>query len=209
MKQVYVNSHLRPLPVAVSRPEPRQWIFTGGDKWLLLTPPRLLRIAILLGLEDGRVSGLLGAVRRWHPHPERFCRALGVEEASQVPPRDYPPAVCPECGNVHNPHPEEAAERCSECAARERPADTPRAAEKRVDARVRARMLKDDPGAFEEGALNPFWRMNRHRRLERDWSGAVNRILLGRPYREVAREFNCSVGVLHKKVTEARSWEWN
>ncbi len=42
-----------------------------------------------------------------------------------------------------------------------------------------------------------------------DWGDAVNRILLGGQYREVAREFGCSVGALYRKVEEAKYWEWN
>ena len=209
MKQVYVNSRLYPLPVATSRPQPREWIFSLGDRWLLLTPPRLLRLGTLLGLEDVRVANLLGAVRRWHPHPERFCRAFGMEETRQTLPPDYPPAVCPECGNVHTPHPEDAARICPECVAKKPPADTPRAAEERLDLRVRSRLLREDPDAFSDGALAPNWRINKRRRLDRDWDCAVNRILLGHRYRDVAEEFDCSVGLLHRKVSEARHWEWN
>lgn len=215
LKQIYINSRLHPLPVATPArlPAPREWIFSQGDRWLRLTPPRLRRLAIMLGLEDPRVGALLHEVRRWHPHPEHFCRLLGVEEVVQTNARNYIPVVCPNCDNVHYPHPEDALRPCADCAAKAVEEDPyrrrTRDAEKRRDARARERLLRKNPAAFDEGRLSPNWRTNKSRRLERDWDNAVNRILLGRPYRAVAREFDCSVGLLHRKVSEARHWEWN
>ncbi len=207
MKQVYMNARLHPLPVAARR-EPVDWIFSQGERWLLLTPPRLRRLAALLGLEDARVSRLFGMVRRWHPRPGDFGRALGVETPPQPTP-PYPPAVCPCCDRVHAPHPEDAARPCPECLDAASLPDTAHAADRRLDLRVRSRMLREDPLAFDENTLNEYWRINRRRRLRRDWEGAVRRILLGRSYRDVARELHCSIGLLHKKVSEARHWEWN
>lgn len=216
MKNVYINSRLHPLPVGIpALPRAaREWIFSLGDRWLLLTPPRLRRVAARIGLEDIRTARLLRAVRRWHPHPEDFCRALGVEEAVQPAPRNSIPVVCPSCDNVHYPHPADAFDPCPECvgavAAADRRRPLPlRVAEEQVDRRLRSRLLREDPSAFDAGVLSPNWRINRRRRLDRDWDGAINRILLGRSYRSVAREFDCSPGLLHKKVSEAKHWEWN
>lgn len=215
LKQIYINSRLHPLPVATPArlPAPREWIFSQGDRWLLLTPPRLSRLAAMLGIEDARVGTLVHEVRRWHPHPENFCRMLGIEEVGQ-PARNCIPVVCPGCDNVHYPHPEDALRPCPDCAAKsagEAPIRTrARDAEKRRDKRARERLLRADPSVFDEtGALHPNWKINQTRRFRRDWDNAVNRILLGQSYRRVAREFECSVGLLHKKVEEAKHWEWN
>ncbi len=208
MKQVYVNSRLHSLPVGVPAclPAPREWIFSLGDRWLLLTPPRLGRIAALLGPEDGRIARILRDVRRWHPNPEDFLLTPGLEEAAQPGPAPFPVA-CPGCGRIHCPHPEDAEEPCPDCAGRGSP--TRRALDAVLDARARALLLRRCPGDFEDGVLSPNWRLNRRRRLRRDWDGAVNRILLGDRYRPVARDYQCSVGLLHRKVTEAKHWEWN
>lgn len=214
LKQVYINSRLHPLPVgtqtAKAAPRPPDWLFSQGDKWLLLTPPRLARLAATLGLEDARITRLLSAVRRWHPRPEDFCRAAGAPETKQVSPRNYIPVACPGCGHVHYPHPEDAFAPCPGCAGRGDPRGARRTAERKADAFFRERLRKHAPAAFDDkGELSPNWRLNRRRRLERDWDSAINRILLGGHYREVAREFDCSVGLLHKKVSEAKYWEWN
>ncbi len=84
-----------------------------------------------------------------------------------------------------------------------------RVAERKADEIFRERLRRKAPDAFDNGVLSPNWRINKHRRLERDWDAAVNRILLGGQYRTVAREFGCSVGALYRKVEEAKYWEWN
>ena len=212
MKHVYVNSRLHSLTVGVPSlcSEPRDWIFSRGDKWLLLTPPRLRRLAVTLGLRDARITRLLDDVRRWHPHPEHFCRLLGLEAETQPNPNDYPPVPCPACDNIHYPHPGDADRLCPECAgkiaAQKRGA---RDRDELADARTRKRLLRETPWMFDEDKLAPNWRANKHRRLQRDWNDAVNRILLGGQYRTVAREFGCSVGALYRKVEEAKYWEWN
>lgn len=212
MRYLYINSRLHPLSLAVADRTPREWLFSRGEPWLLLTPPRLGSLARRLGLRDGRVSRLLELVHRWHPHPERFCRALGVEERVQLSPNEYPLAVCPYCERLHYPHPADAFRPCPKCVeeeARTSGIHPGLVEERRRNQERRQWLLKNDPNAFDDSVLSPHWRINKKRRLERDWFNAVNRILTGAPYRAVAREFSCSVGLLHRKVKARKHWHDN
>lgn len=214
MKNLYVNSRLHPLLLACgSRRFPaRTWVFSLGEPWLLLTPPRLGSLAGRLGPDDWRVDRLLRLLRRHHPEPETFCRRLGVEESRYVPPSRHPPVACPRCGGVHEPHPCEDGEICGECRRAEQAGDREGGGVRRArdGDRVAREVLRErHPDCFDDGVLSPNYRMNMNRRLERDWDRAINRILMGLSYRAVAREFDCSVGLLHKKVHERFHWENN
>lgn len=212
MKNLYVNSRLHPLLVADSLPA-REWIFSRGEVWLLLTPGRLRLIAAKLGAIDSRVHRLLALARRHAARPELFCRGMGVEDVGYVPPDQYPPALCPRCDGVHYPHPEDAGTVCSDCRETARRSERLRPGggelrDRRQDRAARELLRRNEPRSFDGDVLAPNFRLNLNRRLERDWDKAINRILMGGAYRKVAREFNCSVGLLHRKVHE-RQWENN
>ncbi len=214
MKNVYIDSRLRSLAIAWRAERPKTWVFSQGRPWLLLTPARLARLAALLGLEDERIARLILQVRRHSPTPSSYCRPLGIVVEDPAPDGRYPFAICPVCDSVHHPHPLDAGLACPRCREQEevrrRRQPTPgRLADALADSRVRDVIRANDPGAFDDGVLSPNWKLNRRRRLERDWDAAVNRILTGGRYRRVAREFDCSVGLLHKKVHECRAWENN
>ena len=212
MRNLYINSRLHPLLIAPFPPV-RIRIFSRGEPWLLLTPRRLEALATRLGLGDARVGRLVGLVRRHLEHPEWYCRRLGIGETRHYRPEEYPPALCPRCDGLHYPHPEEAAAVCAGC--REAMERERRSApgggtlvDRRRDKAARRRLLAKDPGSFDGEVLSPNYKYNRARRLERDWDQATNRILMGLSYRQVAKEFNCSLGLLHKRVKE-RHWENN
>lgn len=211
---VFINSRLHGLTFAWKMNR-REWLFNGGEPWLRLTPMRMGRLTHRLGLKDRRVRRLFFLLRRWHPKPEAFCRLMGVRPVAQVPPSEYPLIVCPECDGLHYPHPEDAAKPCPACEYVRNVDDGgegPTLLERRERERdrvMRKRILKKDPSAFDDGELRPNWRLNKLRELQRDWDSAVNRILLGQTYRDVARDLDCSVGVLHKRVKNARTWENN
>ncbi len=214
MKNIYINTKLAPLLIDTNVfTRLRGWIFSQGMAWLLLTPRRLQRLAERLGLEDDRISLLVRLARRYSCSPERYCRALGIEETRYYEPEDYPFALCPCCDNVYYPHPEDTSELCEDCQ-REVEADarrrqTPlRKRERRGDKLARQRLWNADPSQFHQGELSPNYKLNLHRRVYRDWDAAMSQILLGRTYKQVAREFDCSVGLLHKRVQE-RYWENN
>lgn len=213
MKHLYINSRLHPLLVALSLGVPRTWIFSLGEPWLFLTPGRLARLADRLSLADSRIGRLIRLVRRHAPDPRAYCRALGVKGGPQLTPDRYPLVLCASCGGVHYPHPEEALEACPDCreaaAARERKRADGAVRDRQRDQAARRAMLRKDPYSFDQGVLSPHWRINHSRRVHRDWDAAVNRILMGGAYRQVAREFECSVGLLHRKVRERRHWENN
>lgn len=214
MKNLYINSRLHPLLVApYRRGRTRNWIFSLGEPWLLLTPSRLARLASRLGIDDRRVSRLVGLVKRHNRRPGDFCRRLGIGEARYYRAEEYPLELCPRCDGVFYPHPEDAGAVCESCRANELFADrwkptTAMDMDRMADEAARQRLSKADPSAFYEGRLSPNYKLNLARRLDRDWDRAINRILMGGSYREVAREFDCSVGLLHRKVKE-RHWENN
>lgn len=217
MKHIYLNSRLNPLLLALSRSEPRVWIFSQGERWLYLSPPRLARLAAILGLGDARVGLLVDLVRRHSPRPQSYCGPLGIDFKPQLAPDEYPMALCPDCDGPHNPHPLDAGRPCPVCDEKSRRneecAPGPLALrDRRLDRRARLRLREREPSLFDGDTLSPNWRINHGRRLQRDWDSAVHRIFLGVAYREVAREHNCSVGLLHRKVQEVRSggyWENN
>ena len=214
MKHLYIDSRLRHIAVATTPKAPRQWLFSQGRPWLLLTPKRLARLAAMLGLADRRVDSLVRRIRRECPNPSLFCVPLGLPADPPNLPDQWPLAICPECDGVHVPHPLDAEKPCAECrqAARKREEALPSPGmrlDRERDASVRQWLRENDPSAFDNGVLSPNWRINRTRRLQRDWDDAVNRILLGRTYRRVAREIECSVGLLHRKVKEKMTWECN
>lgn len=215
MKQVYIDSRLRSLVLAIrEKRKPEVWIFSQGRPWLILTPGRLGRLARMLGLEDGRIEDLVNQIRRHCPDPSRYCRPLGLDIEDPSPVEPYPIAICPQCDRVHRPHPMDAGLACAECQDRERvrrrtALSFGELADLARDAAARMAILEKDPGAFMDGRLSPNWRLNYARRLKRDWDAAVNRILMGDNYRRVAREFECSIGLLHRKVREKAYWENN
>lgn len=212
MKHVYINSHLHPLTLAVTGRRPREWLFSRGEPWLLLTPPRLGRLGVRLGVDDERVSSLLALILRWHPQPEHYCRSLGLEECAQPSQEEYPLAICPYCDRLHYPHPADALLPCPKCRDEQERKDEPGPGimeDRRLDREMRQWMFENDPGAFDDGVLSPNWRINKMRRLKRDWHNAVNRILMGLPYRTVAEEYDCSVGLLHRKVHDHIRWQNN
>lgn len=213
VKNLYINSRLHPLLVDVGDDCPGEWLFTGGEPWLLLTPDRLGLLGDRLGRGDWRVHRLLGLIRRHVARPELFCRRLGVAETRYIRPEDYPPVLCPRCDGLHQPHPEDAGSLCPDCRERERQAQVRKRGggelrDRLLDRDARKTLLEKDPSAFDGDTLSPNYKFNQRRRLERDWDAAVNRILMGLPYRQVSREFDCSVGLLHRKVKE-RYWERN
>lgn len=213
MKHIYIDSRLDSLAVAGWR-KPIEWIFSQGKPWLLLTPPRLSRLAARLGLHDNRVDRLLDNIRRHAKNPETFCQPLGIATDPDYDPTDYPPAICPECDALHQPHPLDAYEPCSECQTKEKQRQSrgpsPRILDDRkADSLARAQLKEKDPELFCGEELSPNWKVNFNRRLNRDWQAAINRVLTGGTYRTVAREFDCSVGLLHRKVQERNFWENN
>lgn len=215
MKHVYIDSRLDTLALAVRDGAlPKNWIFSQGRPWLLITPKRLRRLADMLGLEDARVDGVVNRVRRECASPSRYCGPLAIETVEPDSDGQYPLAVCPVCDGVHRPHPLDRALACAACRAREemrrRTAPTPPMEEDiALDEMIRRLFRENFPDSFVDGELSPNWRFNYERRLERDWESAMNRILMGGTYRRVAREFSCSVGLLHRKVSERKHWESN
>ncbi len=212
MKNLYINSRLEPLLLAIAQPV-RDWIFSRGEPWLFLTPGRLAGLAGRLGRDDGRVRRLIWLVRRHSGAPEAFCRRLGLAEARYLRPDEYPPAFCPRCDGLHHPHPEDIGQVCPDCREWERSALRRRPGggamrDRRLDRQARETLRRFQPGEFDGERLSPNYKLNRHRRLERDWDRAANLILMGFAYRAVAKEFDCSVGLLHRKVKE-RYWERN
>lgn len=205
MKHVYMDSRLQTLALPVREGiEPGNWVFSQGRPWLLLTPRRLRRLAEIAGSGDSRVDDVLVRFHRETVRPGGDGK--------------FPLAICPVCDSPHRPHPTDAVLACPACRAREEKrrlaAPTPPMEEDmRRDAEAREVFRKNFPGAFVDGELSPNWRYNYERRLERDWEAALGRILTGGTYRRVAREFGCSVGLLHKRVTERaperKHWESN
>lgn len=213
MKHMYIDSRLDYLTLAAWM-RPRRWIFSQGRPWLLLTPDRLSRLAFRIGLEDHRIERLVDGVRRYAKHPDQYCRPLGLPAERYYEPGDYPPALCPVCDGIHQPHPLDVNQPCEKCvqAERSRIGGGPTPGMQRdvmEDEEARKTLGSKEPSLFCEGELSPNWRMNFSRRVERDWDAAINRILMGATYRAVAREFACSVGLLHKKVKERNFWEDN
>lgn len=215
MKNLYINSRLHPLLVGSTRNgRGRDWIFSRGESWLLLTPARLAALADRLGLADGRVHRLIGLIRRHSDRPNDYCRRLGIRETVRLDPKDYPLVSCPRCDGIHQPHPEDAGMVCAECREQEQKAIARRPPggamrDRQEDRLARDILFEKSPGSFDEGVLSPNFQYNLKRRLHRDWDKAINRILMGHTYRQVSREFDCSVGLLHRKVKEHRNWENN
>lgn len=81
--------------------------------------------------------------------------------------------------------------------------------DKKLDREARERILFMDPSAFDDGVLSPNWKINNSRRLDRDWDCAINSILIGQSYRDVSKQHNCSVGLLHRKVKEHTNHMYN
>ncbi|MCC8190446.1 MAG: hypothetical protein LIP77_07405 [Planctomycetes bacterium] len=215
MKHCYINSRLKPLLLQAEPDVPaKNWLFSAGEPWLLLTPNRLGRLAERLGTDDRRIRRLLGNIRRHGVAPEEFCRRLGLEESGQIPEDEYPLVTCPACNGLHSPHPEESRRVCPECRRREAAIRSRLPAggevrDRRHDAMARNRLREILPGDFDGDHLSPNYRINQSRRLARNWDQAINRILMGNSYRKVASEFHCSVGLLHRKVQEVKHWQNN
>ncbi|MCC8180460.1 MAG: hypothetical protein LIP23_06075 [Planctomycetes bacterium] len=211
MKNIYINSRLHPLQLAYDPcVAAKTWIWSAGERWLLLTPPRLNRLAKRLGLDDARVEKSFSLIKRNHPYPELYCRALGVEEVRYISPKNYPDMFCPRCHGMHKAHPEDVGALCAYCRGEKRRDEekTPGTAKKtdtRTNRRARLRVLAHDSLALDAKTLCPNPRYNRHRQVVRDWNMATQRILNGETYRDVSRDLKCSVGLLHKKVKQ-RSW---
>ncbi len=213
MRNFYIDAKLDYISLPVSEKPPENRIFSQARPWLLLTPCRLERLALMLGLADPRVDALVRVVRRHAPDASEFCRRLGCPPPPEVG-EEYPIAICPICDSVHRPHPDDRELACPECRRRaeERQArqPSPKVLKDRAEDQAARRTIQEnDPEAFRDGVLSPNWKINESRRLERDWDRAVNRIVMGGSYRKVAREFECSVGLLHRKVKENRPWDDN
>lgn len=214
MKTLYVNSRLHPL--LLGKPEigkSREWIFSLGEPWLLLTPQRLQNLAMRLGLGDGRIHRLIGLVRRHAEQPETYCRRLGIRESLHFAPAEYPFALCPRCDGVHYPHPEDTNKVCQDCRNKEHDEERLHPGggailDRRLDKLARRALRRNEPRSFNSAGLSPNHRINQRRRVERDWEKAAHCIMLGLTYRRVSKEFDCSVGLLHRKVHE-RPWENN
>ncbi|MCD7896347.1 MAG: hypothetical protein LUG50_06685 [Planctomycetaceae bacterium] len=74
--------------------------------------------------------------------------------------------------------------------------------DRRLDQEARRRLAEKHPDDFVNGELCPNNRFNLHLRIDREWDKAVNRVFMGQSYRKVARDFNCAIGTLHKRVKE-------
>lgn len=215
MKDIYINSRLAPLLLARRLGRmPIDWVFSQGEPWLLLTPPRLGRLSDQLGRKDCRIHRLLGLVRRYAADPGAYCRRLGVRATRRFEPAAYPLALCPRCDGAHHPHPEDAGVVCPGCREQERRNERGRPGggqllDRLRDGQARQAIMEKDAQAFDDGVLCPNNQYNRSRKLVRDWDAAVNRIMHGCTYRKVAEEFDCSVGLLHRKVMERKYWENN
>jgi|GEM_PF-4305909 hypothetical protein len=214
MKHIYIDSRVTPLLLdAAVFIKPRTQIFSQGKPWLLLTPSRFEQLIDRLGTRDNRIGLLMRVIRRHARDPARFCRSAHAETPERRALGEYPPVLCPGCDGVHSPHPEDAGEVCDSC--RELLRKTRQAAfaggrtrDKRMNILARERLFELEPSLFRDGCLMPNHQFNAARRLARDWDAAVNQILHGRPYKQVAAEYDCSVGLLHKVVKE-RYWESN
>lgn len=215
MKNLYVNSRLHPLLIALrGKKTAKKWIFSQGEAWLLLTPERFAHLASRLGLGDGRVFRLMGLIRRHSAVPERYCRLVGLPGTRQLKPEEYPLALCPRCDGAHYPHPEDAGRICPECAEKAFQAERRRPGggelrDRREDDLARRRVRRKEPRSFNGNDLSPNFRINLNRRVHRDWDLAAHRILTGGRYKDVARDFDCSTGLLHRQVRKRTHWENN
>lgn len=212
MKHIYINSRLHPLMIAVKRGRPaRQWIFSQGERWLLLTPGRFARLAMRLGRVDRRIDRIMLLVRRHSPHPEEFCRGVGLEEVRYINPRDYPAVKCPSCGMLHFPHPEDARRTCGECTARDLVDSlrSPSRLERRdrlLHQVARQRILDKSAVAFRPTTINPCLINVQSRRLDKRIARAAKQMVgRGQTYRETSKKLGCSLGV----VSKVNTWEMN
>ncbi|MCD8139661.1 MAG: hypothetical protein LUE17_07775 [Planctomycetaceae bacterium] len=213
-KLLYINARLHVICVS-SRLEHRDWRFSLGEPYLLLTPRRLRRLRRIVGRRDPRIQKILDIAIRMVDDPAEYCKALGRRLPRHMRPGAPRQAVlCPRCDHIHYPHPLDAGLPCPDCEAamRRREASTPSpvtVADRQADRRAREYIRENNPEAFLDGRLAPNWKYHVMRRLERDWEEACRRISMGLGYRQVAEEFACSVGLLHKKVREQKYWESN
>ena len=65
---------------------------------------------------------------------------------------------------------------------------------------IRRDFLVDCPNAFDPEVLNPWIERNAWRRLKLDPDKAIDMRARGMRYRDIAKEMNCSVGLVHKMV---------
>ncbi|MCC8165920.1 MAG: hypothetical protein LIQ31_07175 [Planctomycetes bacterium] len=209
MKHFYINSVINSIAMAAGPDEPGTWLFSCGDRWLLLTPPRLQRLALLLGIRDRRIAPLVTAVRRESPWASQFSARLGLSE-----PERTVPVLCPRCDGLHEAHSDDINLPCPDCRRREEEKANqgptpPVLRDQDRDREVRNRLAETDPFLFHNGELSPNWKYNASRRLELDWDAAAQRVHMGARYRQVARELGCSVGILHREVKRREYWEDN
>ncbi len=198
-KRLYIDGKLQILLISAAFPE-RTWLFSQGKRWLRLTPGRLWRLIAMLGKSDARIRQLIDTVYRFEPHPERYLLPLGIATDQYG---EYAYVVCPVCDTVHQPHVLDADKPCPACAREPVPVLTPGMEQDlRLDALARERLLLNHPQLFYMQSLSPNRKFNPHRRLQRDWQAAAMRIRMGASYRLVAKEFNCSLGLMHKRVRE-------
>ncbi len=203
-KRIYIDGKLDYLLISTDYPE-RTWMFSQGKRWLRLTPGRLWRLIALLGKSDARMQQLTETVHRFETNPERYLLPLGIT-ADQF--GEHPYVVCPVCDTVHQPHVLDADKPCPACSVEPIPVLTPGMEQDlRLDAEARERLLRNHPQLFYMHSLPPNRKFNPHRRLQRDWQAAAMRIRMGASYRTVAKEFNCSLGLIHKRVRELLTFQ--
>ncbi len=213
-KLLYINARLNVICVS-ARMQRRDWRFSLGEPYLLLTPRRLRRLRDMLDRRDPRLAHILDVAIRMADDPAAYAKALGTRLPRHLRPEaPRGPVLCPRCDHTHYPHPLDAGLPCPDCEAalRRRDAKQPSPvtlADRRDDRAAREIIKENNPEAFYEGRLSPNWRINAKRRLDRDWEEACRRIGMGLSYRRVADQFECSVGLVHKKVKEQKFWESN
>ena len=212
MKNLYVNSRLKPLLISARRATlPPEWIFSLGEPWLHLTPGRLVRVTMRLGLVDPRISHIIKLLRRHSPTPELYCRKLGIAESFHVSPKEYPLTLCPRCDGVQHVHPLEENPVCCTCREQERLAEAARQPDGQVrdlfaDRIARVRLLSHSALALHEESIHPPIVHGIPLRKEKEArKTARTSINLGVPYRVISGAVGCSIGWLSK----VKHWELN
>ncbi|MCD8351343.1 MAG: hypothetical protein LUC93_12110 [Planctomycetaceae bacterium] len=213
-KHLYINARLHVICVSATLHH-KDWRFSLGEPYLLLTPRRLRRLRLMLGRRDPRLNQILDVAIRMVDDPAEYCKVMGVRLPRTMRPETPRASIlCPRCDHVHYPHPLDADLPCPDCQAamhrNEAFKPSPKLlTDRRADRAARKNIGESDPASVYNGHLAPNWRINAKRRLERDWEEACRRISMGLSYRRVAAELECSVGLLHKKVQEQKYWESN
>lgn len=172
MKRIYINSRLQHIVINSDTLPEREWLWSQGQPWLLLNADRLNRLMDRLGEDDSRIKRLFDALVKEVIDDEDKDELIYGEDGIEWP--------------------EDVEITVLVLVEKDR----------RLDREARDWLREEFPEDFDpKGNLNPFWRMNRDPRFDNDeWEDAVNRIILGQKYRNVAEAFGCSVGHLHDMV---------